>query len=67
MSLEWMYAHVPELCVRGQEIYKSEGSVAGEFALFWAPCGDGAIIEGSRQELLDMLAATTRMLQDAPS
>jgi len=65
MSLEWMAAtDTPvEILTRGDRIYKQDEPVTTAFALYFAPDGDGALILGTRDELVAMLDnARTRLL-----
>ena len=55
MSLEWLDPQPPLVAIKGQIPYKSEYTIDTDFALMWAPDGDGMIMCGSAEELLKML------------
>lgn len=51
--------HPVEILTRGDRIYKQDEPVTTAFALYFAPDGDGALILGSRDELVAMLDNAT--------
>ena len=58
MSLEWLNVNavVPQILVNGDEPYNGNGyNVSEPFGLLLALDGHGVVIEGTTQELLDLL------------